>query len=249
MKGTRIDKLLVDLGLAGSRERARALILAGRVLVDEAPVTKAGAVVAAGASVRLRGDDLPFVSRGGLKLDGALDDLAVDVAGKVVLDVGASTGGFSDCCLKRGATRVFAVDVGRGQLDWSLRGDPRVFCLEKQNARYLAPSMLPGPADLAVIDVSFISLTKVLEPVRECLAPRGEVLAMVKPQFEVGRKRVGKGGVVRDEDDRESAVRSVIEFARSIGLELVGRADSRIAGPKGNREVFVHLTRGGDVED
>lgn len=245
----RLDKLLVELGLASSRERAQALILAGRVLVDEAPATKAGAPVPEGAAVRIRGEDLPYVSRGGLKLQGALDDLEIDLTGKVVLDVGASTGGFTDCCLKRDAARVFAVDVGRGQLAWSLRNDPRVLCLERQNARHLEPSMLPGPADMAVIDVSFISLTKVLEPITACLAPDGDILAMVKPQFEVGKGKVGKGGVVRDETDRESAVRSVIDFAASIGLELRGRADSRIAGPKGNLEVFVHLARGGGDED
>jgi 23S rRNA (cytidine1920-2'-O)/16S rRNA (cytidine1409-2'-O)-methyltransferase len=249
MAKQRIDKLLVELGLVGSRERARALILAGRVLVGDTPVTKAGTAVDRGAGIRIRGDDLPFVSRGGLKLDGALTDLGLDVSDKVVLDVGASTGGFTDCCLKRGARQVYAVDVGRGQLDWSLRNDPRVLCIERLNARRLEPSMLPGAADLAVIDVSFISLTKILEPVRACLAPGGEVLAMVKPQFEVGRERVGKGGVVRDDADREAAVRSVIGFAASIGLELRGRVDSRVAGPKGNREVFVHLAQGGHVED
>jgi 23S rRNA (cytidine1920-2'-O)/16S rRNA (cytidine1409-2'-O)-methyltransferase len=249
MARQRIDKLLVELELAGSRERARALILAGRVLVDDVPVTKAGTAVDEDAAVRIRGEDLPYVSRGGLKLEGALDDLALDVSGKIVLDVGASTGGFTDCCLKRGAVRVFAVDVGRGQLDWSLRNDPRVWCLERQNARYLEPAMLPGPADLAAIDVSFISLTKVLEPVRDCLAPDGELLAMVKPQFEVGRDKVGKGGVVRDRDDRESAVQQVITFADRIGLDLRGRADSRVAGPKGNLEVFVHLVRGDESEE
>jgi len=245
----RIDKLLVERDLAGSRERARALILAGRVLVDDTPVTKAGTMVAEDAALRLRGEDLPYVSRGGLKLEGALEDLELDVSGMVVLDVGASTGGFTDCCLKRGATRVYAVDVGRGQLDWSLRNDPRVVCLERTNARHLIPSMLPGPADLAVIDVSFISLTKLLEPVRACLAAPARVLAMVKPQFEVGRDRVGKGGVVRDEADRQSAVQKVIAFAEGIGLELRGRADSRVAGPKGNLEVFVHLVEGGASED
>jgi 23S rRNA (cytidine1920-2'-O)/16S rRNA (cytidine1409-2'-O)-methyltransferase len=245
----RIDKRLVDLGLAGSRERARALIIAGRVLADEVPIIKPGSLVGDDAAIRIRGEDLPFVSRGGLKLEGALDDLGIDVRGKVVLDVGASTGGFSDCCLKRGAERIYAVDVGRNQLDWSLRNDPRVVSLEQTNARHLTPAMLPGPADLALIDVSFISLDKVLEPVSACLVPGGEVLAMVKPQFEVGRDKVGKGGVVRDESDRQEAVARVIRFAKSIGLALRGRADSRIAGPKGNVEVFVYLGRGAGDED
>jgi len=247
MARERLDKLLVDRALARSRDRARALIMAGRVLVDDAPVTKPGAAVAADADLRLRGDDHPFVSRGGLKLEGALDDLGIDVAGKTVLDVGASTGGFTDCCLRRGAARSFCVDVGTNQLDWSLRSDPRVTALERTNARNLEPADLPGPADLAVIDVSFISLTLVLEPVLRCLAPDGAVLAMVKPQFEAGRGQVDKGGVVRDPAVREEAVRSVISHGEGLGLVLAGRADSRVPGPKGNVEIFLHFTRGADA--
>jgi 23S rRNA (cytidine1920-2'-O)/16S rRNA (cytidine1409-2'-O)-methyltransferase len=245
MARERLDKALVDSGLVRSRDRARALIMAGRVLVDDAPVSKPGTLVAPEARLRLRGEDHPFVSRGALKLEGALDDLGLDVAGKTILDVGASTGGFTDCCLKRGAARAFCVDVGTNQLDWSLRRDPRVFVLEQTNARYLEPAALPGPADLAVIDVSFISLTLILEPVLGCLAPEGEVLAMVKPQFEVGRGQVGKGGVVRDPEAREDAVRSVIACAAGLGLIVAGRADSRVAGPKGNLEVFVHFREEG----
>jgi 23S rRNA (cytidine1920-2'-O)/16S rRNA (cytidine1409-2'-O)-methyltransferase len=245
MTRIRIDRLLVQLGHAPSRERAQALVMAGRVLVDEVVVHKAGATVRPDAPVRVRGDDNPFVSRGGIKLDGAIDDLAVDVAGRTVLDVGSSTGGFTDCVLRRGANRVYAVDVGTNQLAFSLRS------LEQTNARHLEPGMLPGLADLAVIDVSFISLSKILGPVAACLAPGGEILALVKPQFEVGPERVGKGGVVRDDDARAEAVLAVIAFAAAMGFSCAGRTDSRIKGPKGNQETFVRLVRppapGGDV--
>ena len=243
MEKVRIDKLLVDLGLTVSRERARALIMAGKVLVDDTPVTKAGTAVPAQAAVRLRGEDCPYVSRGGLKLAGSLDDLGISVKGLTVLDVGASTGGFTDVCLKHGATRVFAVDVGTNQLVYSLRTDPRVLCLEQTHARDLVPDMLPGPADLAVIDVSFISILKVLGPAAACLIDTGRVLAMVKPQFEAGREHVGKGGVVRDPAAREAAIQSVIDGAAAMGLRFLGRADARIQGPKGNQETFVYLTK------
>ncbi len=241
MARTRIDKLVVERSLAPSRERARALIMAGKVLVDEVPVTKAGTVVDPGAEIRVRGQDLPYVSRGGIKLAGALDDFEIDVDGKVILDVGASTGGFTDVCLQRGAHRVYAVDVGTNQLAYALRSDPRVVCLEKTNARRLSLEMLPGPAALAVIDVSFISITKILEPVLGCLAISGEVLAMVKPQFEAGRDKVGKGGVVRERAAREQAVQGVIDFAQTIGLGYVDRAEAHITGPKGNQETFVYF--------
>lgn len=243
MAKVRIDRLVALRGLAPSRERAQALIMAGAVLVDGRPVDKAGALVDDGASVEVRGDDNPYVSRGGLKLEGALDDLGVAVEGRVVLDVGASTGGFTDCCLKRGARRVFAVDVGTNQLDYSLRRDPRVLCLEKTNARAIAPSLFPERASLAVIDVSFISLTLILGPTLACLEEGGEILAMVKPQFEAGRDKVGKGGVVRDEAVREEAIAKVAAHAAGLGLECAGRADSRLLGPKGNRETFLRLVR------
>jgi 23S rRNA (cytidine1920-2'-O)/16S rRNA (cytidine1409-2'-O)-methyltransferase len=240
----RIDKLLVDAGLAPSRERAQAMIMAGAVLADGRPIEKAGTPVDAGARLEVRGGDNPYVSRGGLKLEGALDDLGIDVSGMAVLDVGASTGGFTDCCLQRGARRVFAVDVGTNQLDYRLRRDPRVASFEKVNARELDPAMFEERADLAVIDVSFISLTLILGPVLPCLAPRGEILAMVKPQFEAGRGKVGKGGVVRDDAVREEAVAKVVAHAAGLGLACAGRAESRIPGPKGNRETFVRLVRG-----
>jgi 23S rRNA (cytidine1920-2'-O)/16S rRNA (cytidine1409-2'-O)-methyltransferase len=244
MEKTRIDKLLVDLKLVPSRDRARALIMAGKVLVADVPVTKAGATVPVDAEIRLRGEDCPYVSRGGLKLEGALDDLAVDVTGLTILDVGASTGGFTDVCLQKGAPRVFAVDVGTNQLAYSLRTDDRVLCLEKTHAREMTPDMLPGPADLAVIDVSFISILKILKPVAACLTANGRVLAMVKPQFEAGRENVGKGGVVRDPLVREAAVQRVIDGAAGMGLRLLGRADAKIQGPKGNQETFIYLQKG-----
>ncbi len=217
--------------------------MAGKVLVNETPVTKAGTQVDKAAPVRVRGEDHPFVSRGGVKLEGALRDLSIDVAGKVILDVGASTGGFTDACLRRGATRVYAIDVGTNQLDYSLRIHPKVVCIEKTNARHLTVDMLPGPADIALIDVSFISIQKVLANVVDCLVPDGQVLAMVKPQFEVGREKVGKGGVVRDEAARRGAVENVINGGIQRGLNLMGKADAQIKGPKGNQEVFVHLVK------
>ncbi len=217
--------------------------MAGKVLVNEIPVTKAGTAVDSKAQIRVRGNDNPFVSRGGLKLQGAFEDLGIDVAHKVVLDVGASTGGFTDVCLRRGAAGIYAVDVGTNQLAYSLRTDERVFCLEKTNARHLTLDMLPGPADLAVIDVSFISITKILASVADCLNSRGEVLAMVKPQFEVGREKVGKGGVVRDKVVREEAIKTVIAIALELGLILISRVDACIKGPKGNQETFIHLAK------
>jgi 23S rRNA (cytidine1920-2'-O)/16S rRNA (cytidine1409-2'-O)-methyltransferase len=244
MEKTRIDKLLVDLGLAASRERAGALIMAGKVLVNEVPVTKAGVTVAPDATIRLKGEDCPYVSRGGLKLEGALDDFCIKVTGLTVLDVGASTGGFTDVCLKRGAIRVFAVDVGTNQLAYSLRSDPRVLCLEQTHAKDLSLTILPSAADLAVIDVSFISILKILQPVIDCIKSDGQILAMVKPQFEAGREHVGKGGVVRDPKAREGAILSVIEGAVQLGLEFKGRADAKIQGPKGNQETFVYFRKG-----
>jgi 23S rRNA (cytidine1920-2'-O)/16S rRNA (cytidine1409-2'-O)-methyltransferase len=239
----RLDRLLVDRGLAPSRERAQRLILAGAVLVEERPVTKPGAVVAADARLRLRGAPAPYVSRGGEKLAGALDAFGLDVRGRVALDVGASTGGFTDCLLRRGARRVIAVDVGYGQLAWSLRQDPRVVVLERVNARHLAAVELPETPDLATIDVAFISLALVLPAVAAVLAPGSPVVALVKPQFEVGRGQVGKGGVVRDPGLRAAAVARVRAAAAAAGLCVGGEAESVLPGPKGNREVFLLLAK------
>lgn len=244
MARTRIDKMLVDMGLSPSRERARALIMAGKVLVNDEPVTKAGTLVKDDSNVRLRGEDHSFVSRGGLKLNGALEDLGVDVSEKTILDIGASTGGFTDVCLRRGAVKVYAIDVGTNQLAYSLRTDSRVLCLEQTNARHLTPDMLPGLGDIAVIDVSFISITKILPALVDCLVEDAHIVAMVKPQFEVGREKVGKGGVVRDDALRQEAADNVIACGKEFGFELAGQADSHIAGPKGNREIFIHLVRG-----
>ncbi len=236
----RLDQRLVSEGLAETRTRAEALIRAGRVLVDDSPVEKPGTRVADAASVRLRGGQRRFASRGGEKLAGALEDLRVDPAGRLCLDVGASTGGFTDCLLQAGARHVVAVDVGYGQLDAGLRADPRVTVLERTNARKLAPQELPGVPQLVTVDVSFISVRLLLPRLRE-LAPGAELLVMVKPQFEVGRGQVGKGGVVRDEALRREAVEGVRAAALELGYETVGEAESRLPGPKGNREVFLHL--------
>jgi 23S rRNA (cytidine1920-2'-O)/16S rRNA (cytidine1409-2'-O)-methyltransferase len=240
----RIDRLVARMGLAPSRERAQALLMAGAVLVDGRPVDKAGALVDEGARVEVRGDDNPYVSRGGQKLEGALDDLGVAVEGKVVLDVGASTGGFTDCCLKRGARRVFAVDVGTNQLDYSLRVDPRVLCLERTNARTIAPSLFPERASLAVIDVSFISLTLILPAAVGLLAPGADVVLLVKPQFEVARGEVGKGGIVRDPARRERAVARVVAAAEALGLEPRGVLPSPITGADGNVEFLAAFRAG-----
>jgi 23S rRNA (cytidine1920-2'-O)/16S rRNA (cytidine1409-2'-O)-methyltransferase len=239
----RLDKLLVDRGLAPSRERARALILAGVVEVGGLPVQKAGAQVDAGASVRLREPDHPYVSRGALKLEKALDAFALDPTGMVALDVGASTGGFTDLLLRRGARRVYAIDVGYGQLAWSLRNDERVVVLERENIRYLDPAKVPEPADLAVIDVSFISLTLVLPKVAELLGPPGgkPIICLVKPQFEVGRDQVGRGGVVRDDAARAGAVEKVRAFAREAAFTDEGLVESPIRGPAGNIEYLLLL--------
>jgi 23S rRNA (cytidine1920-2'-O)/16S rRNA (cytidine1409-2'-O)-methyltransferase len=237
----RIDTLLVERGFVDSRERARRLVMAGHVLVGDRPVTKPGTEVATDADIRVRGGDAPFVSRGGEKLAGALDAFALDVREQVALDVGASTGGFTDCLLQRGARRVIALDVGYGQLAWQLRQDARVAVLERVNARALVLDMLPETPDLAVVDVSFISLAKVLPAVAGVLRSGSAIVTLVKPQFEVGRGRVGKGGVVRDPALRAAAVGGVRACAEQLGLEVRGEAESVLPGPAGNREVFLWL--------
>ena len=237
----RLDKLLVERGLAGSRQRARALILAGKVLVEERIVDKAGTEIRADAAIRVKGDDLPYVSRGGLKLAEALAVFDLDVGGRTALDVGASTGGFTDCLLQKGAARVYAVDVGYGQLAWSLREDARVVSLERTNIRHLAPEALATTPDLAVIDASFISLDKVLPATLALLTANAEIVALIKPQFEVGRGKVGKGGVVRDPDLHRQVIENVRQLADQLNCEVVGLADSPILGPKGNREFLIYL--------
>lgn len=239
-RGQRLDERVVAEGLAETRSRAEALIRAGRVLVDDAPVEKPGTRVAEQAQLRLRGSLRRFVSRGGDKLAGALDDLGLDPRGRLCLDVGASTGGFSDCLLQSGARHVVAVDVGYGQLDSRLREDPRVTVLERTNARHLEPKVLPSGIELVTVDVSFISLRLLLARLGQ-VAPGADLLLLVKPQFEVGKGQVGKGGVVRDERLRAGAVAGVREAALELGYEALGEAESRLPGPKGNREIFLWL--------
>jgi 23S rRNA (cytidine1920-2'-O)/16S rRNA (cytidine1409-2'-O)-methyltransferase len=234
---------MLDRGLVSSRERARALILAGKVLVDGRVVDKAGAAVPAHAAITLRAAEHPYVGRGGVKLQGALETFGVTVAGRVCLDLGASTGGFTDCLLRHGAALVYAVDVGRGQLDPTLRADPRVVVMERTHARTLTPADFRDPPEIATVDLSFISLTKVLPALAALLAPPGEVLALVKPQFEVGKGEVGKGGVVRDPEQHRRVIAAVGRRAVELGFRIVGAAPSCLLGPKGNREFFIHLSR------
>ena len=240
MARVRIDRLLVDRGLVESREQAARHIMAGEVLVDGKRVDKVGALVAPGVAVGLSGR-APFVSRGGEKLAHALGAFQVKVAGRVCMDVGASTGGFTDCLLQRGATRVFAVDVGTAQLDVKLRKDLRVVVIEQTNARALDPRIFGEQPTLATVDVSFISLEKILPSVFGVLAPRGEVVALIKPQFEVGREHVGKGGVVREPVLHRAAVARLARYAVLRGWHVLGVTASPLRGPKGNREFFLHV--------
>ncbi|MCS6844530.1 MAG: TlyA family RNA methyltransferase [Caldilineales bacterium] len=244
MQKQRLDTLLVARGLAESRERARSLIMAGEVLVNDAPATKPGMLVAADADVRVR-EGLPYVSRGGLKLEAALDAFGLDPTGMVAVDVGASTGGFTDCLLQRGAAHVVAVDVGYGQLAWKLRADPRVTVLERTNVRHLEALPDGRLADLAVVDVSFIGLRLVLPAVARLLAPGGRIVALIKPQFEAGRGRVGKGGVVRDPEVHRQVLRDVLGWAVEQGWAVEGLIRSPITGPKGNVEFLCLLRPGG----
>ena len=240
----RLDRLLVDAGLVESREKATRLILAGEVLVDGQRADKAGTLVPADADIELRGRS-PFVSRGGEKLAHALQHFTVVAKSRVCIDVGSSTGGFTDCLLQRGATRVFAVDVGTAQLDAKLRKDPRVVVMEQTNARVLDPRVFDEQPTLAVIDVSFISLEKILPAVFGVLAPRSEIVALVKPQFEVGRQHVGKGGVVRDPAQHRAAVQRLARYAVLRGWHVLSVTASPLRGPKGNREFFLHLSAQG----
>ena len=243
----RLDRLLVDRGLALSRERAQALILAGKVLVNEQKFEKAGAAVETDAPLRLLGEDLKYVSRGGLKLEKALAHWKIDVRGMVCLDVGASTGGFTDCLLQHGAARVIAVDTGHGQMDFRLRQDPRVRLLEKTNARYLTREQVGEAVDLAVMDISFISATLVLPAVAKAAFPQTSdkratprAMVLVKPQFEAGREHVGKGGIVRDEGVQRAAVEKVRACLRDLGFEPTDTIESPILGAEGNREFLLY---------
>jgi 23S rRNA (cytidine1920-2'-O)/16S rRNA (cytidine1409-2'-O)-methyltransferase len=239
MPRVRLDKLVVDRGLAPSREKAQVLILAGQIQVNGAAATRAGALVPSDARVELAGELPRYVGRGGEKLEGALEGFSLNVAGKVCLDIGASTGGFTDCLLQHGAARVYAVDVGKGQLDWKLRRDPRVVVREGLNARYLQLSQIGEAAELITIDVSFISLEKILPAAVACGCPGATLVALVKPQFELGRGRVGKGGVVRDPALQQEAVGRVWRAATALGLETIGVQPSRLLGAEGNQEFFL----------
>ena len=241
----RLDKLLLDRGLVASRERAQALILAGRVLVEDQKVEKPGASVADDSHIRLLGDDLRYVSRGGLKLEKALQHWNLDVTGKVCVDVGASTGGFTDCLLQHGAARVIALDTGYGQIDLKLRNDPRVRLLEKTNARYLKAEDVGEPVHLAAMDVSFISATLVLPAVIAACRASGsdspiDLVVLVKPQFEAGREQVGKGGIVRDPQAQQAAVEKVSRAVEELGFRQVQVIESPIQGAEGNREWLLH---------
>jgi len=239
----RLDKLVLERGLAPSREKAKALIMAGQVVVDDHLADKAGLLVSLEAEIRLKGEPLPYVSRGGLKLAEGLDLFGIKVDGLSAIDVGASTGGFTDCLLQRGARRVYAVDVGYGQLAWKLREDPRVVSMEKTNIRHLEPGTLPELPDMAVIDASFISLDKVLPPTLRLVKEGATIVALIKPQFEVGRGQVGKGGVVRDEKKHLEVVATIKALAGSLGLLVLGVCDSPILGPKGNKEFLIYLKK------
>ena len=239
----RLDVLLVNRGLAASREKAKAVIMAGIVYVDGQKEDKAGATFVDTVNIEVRGTTLKYVSRGGLKLEKAMSHFGLSLEGKVCMDVGASTGGFTDCMLQNGAVKVYSIDVGHGQLDWKLRNDPRVVCMERTNIRYVTPEDIGEPASFVSIDVSFISLTKVLTPVRELLAENGEIVCLIKPQFEAGREKVGKKGVVRDPKVHLEVIRAVMDFASSIGFEILHLEFSPIKGPEGNIEYLLHLKK------
>jgi 23S rRNA (cytidine1920-2'-O)/16S rRNA (cytidine1409-2'-O)-methyltransferase len=243
----RLDILLVERGLAPSRERGRAYIMAGLVYVNEEKIEKAGAAVPLQATITVRGDSIGYVSRGGLKLEKALKAFAIDLNGKVMADIGASTGGFTDCALKNGAAKVFAIDVGYGQLAWSLRTDSRVVNLERTNIRNLKLADLGEAVDCATIDVAFISLDKVLPAVTDLLAPGGFIIALIKPQFEAGREKVGKRGVVRDPRVHREVIVSVLASAKDNGLTPLELTYSPVKGPEGNIEYLVHLATGGSA--
>jgi 23S rRNA (cytidine1920-2'-O)/16S rRNA (cytidine1409-2'-O)-methyltransferase len=245
LKRERIDKLLVELGLAESRTKAQAMVMAGVVLVNEQRVEKPSEQFASDSQIRIKHADDPtsrYVGRGGLKLEAALKEFQIDVRGAVCLDVGASTGGFTDCLLQNRAAKVFAIDVGHNQIDWLLRNDPRVEIREGVNARYLEPHDFPTTFDLAVIDVSFISVTKILPAVVPLLKPNASMVVLIKPQFEVGRGQVGSGGVVRDEEKRMKVVTEINEFAATLELQNEGTIESPITGAEGNVEYLAHYS-------
>ncbi|MDO5403141.1 MAG: TlyA family RNA methyltransferase [Eubacteriales bacterium] len=243
MSKERLDVLLVNRGLAESREKAKTIIMSGIVYVDGQKEDKAGSNFPEDAIIEVRGNTLKYVSRGGLKLEKAMANFDVTIEGKVCMDVGSSTGGFTDCMLQNGAVKVYAVDVGHGQLAWKLRNDERVVCMEKTNIRYVTPEQVADRIEFSSIDVSFISLTKVLGPVKELLSDDGQIVCLIKPQFEAGREKVGKHGVVRDKAVHIEVIEKVIEFAVSIGFEVLNLEFSPVKGPEGNIEYLLHLKK------
>lgn len=236
----RLDQLLHKKGITESREKARALIIEGKVLVNGVKVEKPGSLVDENSEVTLCGETLPYVSRGGLKLEHAIKHFSIDVKYKVAMDIGASTGGFTDCLLKHGAKRVYAVDVGYGQLAWKLRIDPRVIAIERTNIRYMERDKIPESVDIATVDVSFISLKLVIPKILEFLKPKGEIVALIKPQFEVGKGEVERGGIVKSEEKRVKAVENIKNFFESLSLKVVGVVESPIKGQKGNVEYLIY---------
>ena len=243
MKKERLDVLLVNRGMFESRAKAQAAVMAGQVLVNEQKIDKPGTPVAPEVTIRLLGNKLPYVSRGGLKLEKALQIFPISVEGKVVADIGASTGGFTDCALQNGAAKVYAIDVGYGQLAWKLRNDERVVNMERTNVRYLEADSLPEQVDAATIDVAFISLDKILPAVHKILKPEGFVVALIKPQFEAGREKVGKKGVVRDPKVHLEVIQTVLQTAMDLGFSILNLEYSPIKGPEGNIEYLVHLKK------
>lgn len=242
----RLDILLVNRNLAASREKAKAIIMSGIVYVEGQKEDKAGSMFDESVAIEVRGATLKYVSRGGLKLEKAMTHFGVTLEGKVCMDVGSSTGGFTDCMLQNGAVKVYAVDVGHGQLDWKLRNDERVVCMEKTNIRYVTPENIADRIQFASIDVSFISLTKVLGPVKALLTEDGQIVCLIKPQFEAGREKVGKKGVVREKSTHLEVIEMVIAFAVSIGFEILNLEFSPIKGPEGNIEYLLHLQNRGE---
>ncbi len=244
----RLDRLLQEKNLAPSRQKAQAMIAAGQVLVNNRPVDKAGALVEDSITIEIK-ESCPYVSRGGYKLEAGLDFFAIRPDGLVCLDIGASTGGFTDCLLKNGAAKVYAVDVGYGQLAWKLRQDPRVVVMERTNARYLTADSLADPVDFAVIDAAFISLKLLIPPLLPLFRKQVSILALIKPQFEVGRGKVGKGGVVRDPALHREVIDAIIAFGKTLGLQSRGVTPSPILGPKGNMEFLIHLVSDENQEE
>ena len=246
----RLDVLLVNMGLAPSREKAKALIMAGEVFVDGNREDKAGASFnPEGINIEVRSKQLKYVSRGGFKLEKAMDVWGIDLSGKVCMDIGSSTGGFTDCMLQNGAVKVYSVDVGRGQLDWKLRNDERVVVMEQTNFRFLTPADIPETIDFASVDVSFISLDKILIPARNLLADHGRIVALIKPQFEAGKGKVGKNGVVRDISVHEEVIERAVSFADFVGFKILGIDFSPIKGPEGNIEYLMSLEKRDDIPE